>query len=102
MPEIVEYGSEGGALLRNEAYVRKQKSEGMEEMAEREREIEVRSLSGESTTVSISENKTIEDLKLLLIQTFPPASNSPNFHLFFKASFFFISLSFYCFSFFNF
>eukprot|EP00261_Vitis_vinifera_P040946 XP_019082189.1 PREDICTED: uncharacterized protein LOC100257644 isoform X5 [Vitis vinifera] len=56
----------------------------MEEMAEREREIEVRSLSGESTTVSISENKTIEDLKLLLIQTFPPASNSPNFHLFFK------------------
>ncbi|RVW20654.1 putative ATP-dependent helicase YprA [Vitis vinifera] len=77
--EIVEYGSEGGALLRNEAYVRKQKSEGMEEMAEREREIEVRSLSGESTTVSISENKTIEDLKLLLIQTFPPASNSPIF-----------------------
>ncbi|CBI15349.3 unnamed protein product, partial [Vitis vinifera] len=58
----------------------------MEEMAEREREIEVRSLSGESTTVSISENKTIEDLKLLLIQTFPPASNSPNFHLFFKGA----------------
>ncbi|WKA08273.1 hypothetical protein VitviT2T_026010 [Vitis vinifera] len=55
-------------------------------MAEREREIEVRSLSGESTTVSISENKTIEDLKLLLIQTFPPASNSPNFHLFFKGA----------------
>ncbi|XP_052179603.1 uncharacterized protein LOC127792955 [Diospyros lotus] len=48
-----------------------------------EREIQVRSLSGESITVSISPSKTIRDLKLLLSQMFPPAT-SPNFHLFLK------------------
>ncbi|XP_020537574.1 uncharacterized ATP-dependent helicase YprA isoform X2 [Jatropha curcas] len=53
-------------------------------MAEEEREIEVRTLTGESTTVFIGPNKTISDLKLLLTLTFPPASSSPNFHLFFK------------------
>ncbi|XP_021674858.2 uncharacterized protein LOC110660749 isoform X3 [Hevea brasiliensis] len=53
-------------------------------MAEEEREIEVRTLSGESSKVSIAANKTIRDLKLLLVRTFPPASSSPNFHLFFK------------------
>ncbi|KAM7471215.1 hypothetical protein LguiA_009398 [Lonicera macranthoides] len=47
-------------------------------------EIHVRSLSGESTNVSISPNKTILDLKLLLKNSFPPALTSPNFHLFFK------------------
>ena len=100
MSEIVEYGSEGcrGSFLRNEASLQNPKSEAIEEMAERQWEIEVRSLSGESTTVFISENKTIEDLKLLLIRTFPPASHSPNFHLFFQASFF-ISLMFFLFSF---
>ncbi|XP_015572042.2 uncharacterized ATP-dependent helicase YprA isoform X1 [Ricinus communis] len=48
------------------------------------REIEVRTLSGESTTVSIATNRTISDLKLLLTTVFPTASSSPNFHLFFK------------------
>ncbi|KAL7161138.1 hypothetical protein ACSBR2_041739 [Camellia fascicularis] len=51
---------------------------------EGESEIQVRSLTGESTILSISPNKTIQHLKLLLTQTFPPASNSPNFHLFLK------------------
>ncbi|XP_016545610.2 uncharacterized ATP-dependent helicase YprA isoform X2 [Capsicum annuum] len=46
--------------------------------------MEVRSLSGESITVPISPNETIQQLKLLLKQAFPPASISPNFHLFFK------------------
>ena len=55
--------------------------------AEGNREIQVRTITGESTTVSISSHSTIEDLKkLLLNQSFLPASNSPNFHLFFKAS----------------
>ncbi|XP_059640822.1 uncharacterized protein LOC132282982 isoform X2 [Cornus florida] len=53
-------------------------------MGESEREIEVRSLSGESTTISLHPNTTIQELKLLLKQNFPPASNSSNFHLFFK------------------
>ncbi|XP_030939060.1 uncharacterized protein LOC115963945 isoform X4 [Quercus lobata] len=53
--------------------------------AEGNREIQVRTITGESTTVSISSHSTIEDLKkLLLNQSFLPASNSPNFHLFFK------------------
>lgn len=57
-----------------------------ERMAEHEKEgeIEVRTLSGESTMVTISPDKTINHLKLFLTQTFPPASSSPNFHLFFK------------------
>ncbi|KAK6148650.1 hypothetical protein DH2020_019562 [Rehmannia glutinosa] len=48
------------------------------------REIEVRSLTGESIRVSIEPNKTVQDLKLLLKQSFSPASSSPNFHLFLK------------------
>lgn len=52
-----------------------------------EREIEVRSLTGESTLVSISHTKTIQELKLLLIQAFPPATaTSPHFHLFLKGA----------------
>ncbi|KAL6541223.1 hypothetical protein OROHE_010931 [Orobanche hederae] len=51
---------------------------------ESEREIEVRSLTGESIRVSIEPNKTIEDLKFLLQHTFSPASSIPNFHLFLK------------------
>ncbi|GER38598.1 dead box ATP-dependent RNA helicase [Striga asiatica] len=50
-----------------------------------EREIEVRSLTGETIRALIGANKTVEDLKLLLKHTFPPASSSPNFHLFLKA-----------------
>ncbi|XP_011014690.1 PREDICTED: putative ATP-dependent helicase hrq1 isoform X9 [Populus euphratica] len=47
---------------------------------EREVEIEIRTLTGESTKVRISSKKMVNDLKLLLIH----ASSSPNFHLFFK------------------
>ncbi|GMH17030.1 hypothetical protein Nepgr_018871 [Nepenthes gracilis] len=53
-------------------------------MEEKVREIEVRSLSGESTTLSISPNKIVQDLKLHLIQCFHPAASSPNFHLFLR------------------
>ncbi|XP_043716898.1 uncharacterized protein LOC122664927 [Telopea speciosissima] len=58
-------------------------------MAETEREIrpvQVRSLAGESTTISISPISTIEELKLKLKESFLPAKNSPNFHLFFKGT----------------
>ncbi|XP_009607305.1 uncharacterized protein LOC107788816 isoform X1 [Nicotiana tabacum] len=53
-------------------------------MEESETSLEVRSLMGESVIVSVSPDKTIQELKQLLKQTFPPASNSPNFHLFLK------------------
>ncbi|XP_021757197.1 uncharacterized protein LOC110722235 [Chenopodium quinoa] len=49
-----------------------------------EREISVRSLSGESITISISSTKTIADLKLILKNRFPPASSSSDFHLFLR------------------
>ncbi|KAJ0709007.1 putative Ubiquitin-like domain-containing protein [Helianthus annuus] len=55
-------------------------------MDERETEIEVRTLTGETITVSISSNRTIQDLKLLLKQIFPPAASSPNFHLLHKGT----------------
>ncbi|XP_075479197.1 uncharacterized protein LOC142520108 isoform X2 [Primulina tabacum] len=48
------------------------------------REIEVRSLTGESVRVRIDPNKTVQDLKLLLKQCFSPATSSSNFHLFLK------------------
>ncbi|XP_020548694.1 uncharacterized protein LOC105158042 isoform X2 [Sesamum indicum] len=48
------------------------------------REIEVRSLMGESIRVSIEQNKTVQELKLLLKQSFSPAAASSNFHLFLK------------------
>ncbi|XAR63839.1 DNA helicase [Bertholletia excelsa] len=53
-------------------------------MGQSEREIEVRCLTGESIILSISPDKTIRDLKLLLTESFLPASSSSNFHLFFK------------------
>ncbi|KAI3726829.1 hypothetical protein L1987_66635 [Smallanthus sonchifolius] len=49
-------------------------------------EIEIRTLAGESITVSISSNRTIQELKLLLKQIFPPAASSPNFHLLLKGT----------------
>jgi hypothetical protein len=58
------------------------------------REIQVRTITGETTTVWVPTNSTIEELKLLLKQSFLPASNSPNFHLFFKARPIIVSL--YC------
>ncbi|OMO52842.1 hypothetical protein CCACVL1_29059 [Corchorus capsularis] len=48
--------------------------------------IEVRTLSGESTVITTSPDKTINDFKLLLKLSFPPASSSPNFHLFYKGT----------------
>uniref|UniRef100_A0A7N0TFF9 Uncharacterized protein n=1 Tax=Kalanchoe fedtschenkoi TaxID=63787 RepID=A0A7N0TFF9_KALFE len=51
-----------------------------------DRELEVRSLTGESIIVSISASKTVEDLKELLQQKFKPASVYPNFHLYFKGT----------------
>ncbi|KAL4584143.1 hypothetical protein LXL04_008733 [Taraxacum kok-saghyz] len=55
-------------------------------MEERETEIEVRALTGETITVSISSSRTIQELKLLLKQIFPPATTSSNFHLFLKGT----------------
>ncbi|XP_022135057.1 uncharacterized protein LOC111007140 isoform X2 [Momordica charantia] len=55
-------------------------------MEESEREIRIRTLTGESLTVVISGSRTIDDLKLLLRRNFPSATNSPNFHLFSKGS----------------
>lgn len=52
--------------------------------SENEWEIEVRSLNGESITVSIEPNKTVQDLKTILKNQFHPAASSPNFHLFLK------------------
>lgn len=49
-----------------------------------DREIEIRTLSGESIAVHFPFTRTVQDLKLLLHQIFSPATNSPNFHLFFK------------------
>ncbi|KAK7304222.1 hypothetical protein RJT34_15349 [Clitoria ternatea] len=49
------------------------------------KQIEIRALTGESITVPITPTTTIQHLKLVLNHSFPPATNSPNFHLFFKA-----------------
>ncbi|XP_038983505.1 uncharacterized ATP-dependent helicase YprA-like isoform X1 [Phoenix dactylifera] len=49
-----------------------------------EKEIEIRSLNGESMIVSIAGHRSIGELKALLKESFLPAKNSPNFHLFFK------------------
>ncbi|XP_024012105.1 uncharacterized protein LOC18018302 [Eutrema salsugineum] len=48
--------------------------------------ISVRTLSGESTIVPISSDATIHELKIALQSSFPPASSSPNFHLYFKGT----------------
>lgn len=55
-------------------------------MEERETEIEVRTLTGETITVSISSSRTIQELKFLLKQKFPHATTSSNFHLFLKGT----------------
>ncbi|EOA22920.1 hypothetical protein CARUB_v10003654mg [Capsella rubella] len=44
----------------------------------------VRSINGESTTIHVSSDETIHDLKVALKSSFPPASSSPIFHLYFK------------------
>ncbi|WVZ21227.1 hypothetical protein V8G54_008549 [Vigna mungo] len=48
-------------------------------------EIQIRALTGESITLLVTPTTTLHHLKLLLRQSFPPATTSPNFHLFFKA-----------------
>lgn len=53
---------------------------------QRKIEIQVRSLTGESINVPVEAEDTVQQLKLLLKQNFPPASNSPNFHLFLKVT----------------
>ncbi|KAM6569423.1 hypothetical protein CsatB_017408 [Cannabis sativa] len=53
-------------------------------MAETVQDIVVRTLSGESTIVSLPADSTIEHLKILLRQNFPAATRYPNFHLYFK------------------
>ncbi|XP_058070568.1 ATP-dependent helicase hrq1 isoform X2 [Magnolia sinica] len=53
---------------------------------ERNIEIQVRSLDGESATVSVSPDCSIKDIKSLLMESFLPAKNSPNFHLFCKGA----------------
>ncbi|KAF5177122.1 Atp-dependent helicase hrq1 [Thalictrum thalictroides] len=55
-------------------------------MAENEKQIQIRTLYGESTTISIPSNRSIQDLKLLLVLIFIPAKTCPNFHLFFKGA----------------
>lgn len=59
----------------------------MDDRSGKERDIEVRSLMGDSIRVSIEPSKTIQDLKLHLKQCFSPAASSPDFHLFFKATY---------------
>ncbi|XP_024633112.1 uncharacterized ATP-dependent helicase YprA isoform X2 [Medicago truncatula] len=51
-----------------------------------EKEIQIRTLTGESITLHITRSSTVQQLKLLLNHSFPPATNSPNFHLFFKGN----------------
>lgn len=48
------------------------------------REIEVRSLMGDSVRVPIEPSDTVQDLKRRLRQCFPPAASAPDFHLFLK------------------
>ncbi|KAL5993781.1 hypothetical protein ACLOJK_038138, partial [Asimina triloba] len=49
-------------------------------------DIQVRTLDGESITVSISSDCSIKDLKSLLRESFVPAKHSPDFHLFCKGA----------------
>ncbi|KAG9443551.1 hypothetical protein H6P81_014891 [Aristolochia fimbriata] len=48
------------------------------------KDVEVRSLDGQSTRVSVSLDCTVGELKSMLKEFFPPAKTSPNFHLYHK------------------
>ncbi|XP_058723095.1 uncharacterized protein LOC131594917 isoform X2 [Vicia villosa] len=50
------------------------------------KEIQIRTLTGDSITLHITPTATVQHLKLLLNHSFSPATNSPNFHLFFKGN----------------
>ncbi|CAI8589588.1 unnamed protein product [Vicia faba] len=50
------------------------------------KEIQIRTLTGDSITLHINPTATVQHLKLLLNHSFSPATNSPNFHLFFKGN----------------
>ncbi|XP_045812887.1 uncharacterized ATP-dependent helicase YprA isoform X2 [Trifolium pratense] len=58
----------------------------MEESNQNEIQIQIRTLTGESIILHITPSATVQHLKLLLNNSFPPATNSPNFHLFFKGN----------------
>ncbi|XP_020090142.1 uncharacterized protein LOC109711479 isoform X2 [Ananas comosus] len=51
-----------------------------------EREVEIRTLDGELITIMISRDRSIRELKAILKESFLPAKNCPNFHLFFKGA----------------
>ncbi|PKA61058.1 DEAD-box ATP-dependent RNA helicase 17 [Apostasia shenzhenica] len=51
-----------------------------------ERRIEIRTIGGESTTVLISPDRWVRDLKALLRESFSTAIKSTNFHLFLKGA----------------
>ncbi|OAY76731.1 ATP-dependent helicase HRQ1 [Ananas comosus] len=51
-----------------------------------EREVEIRTLDGELITLMISRDRSIRELKAILKESFLPAKNCPNFHLFFKGA----------------
>ncbi|XP_068668097.1 uncharacterized protein [Aristolochia californica] len=53
-------------------------------MEEKRIDVEVRSLDGQTTRVSVSSDCTFGELKALLKEFFPPAKTSPNFHLYYK------------------
>ncbi|KAG8079800.1 hypothetical protein GUJ93_ZPchr0007g5786 [Zizania palustris] len=55
-------------------------------MAQVERELQVRSLDGRSTVVTLSAAASVKDLKAALRSSFPPAQVSPSFHLFLKGT----------------
>ncbi|KAJ4755387.1 ATP-dependent helicase HRQ1 [Rhynchospora pubera] len=51
-----------------------------------EKVVQIRTLDGQSITIKAPPDRLIRDLKLLLVESFLPAKNCPNFHLFFKGS----------------
>lgn len=72
--------------MRVEQRVARRRAEDMSEREREQRGIAVRTLDGECSSVSISPNCTIKDLKSILKESFPPAHRYPNFHLFFKVT----------------
>ncbi|XP_078155045.1 UBQ, helicase-c and DEAD-like helicase domain-containing protein isoform X2 [Carex rostrata] len=51
-----------------------------------EKVVQIRTLGGESIAIKATLDSSIRDLKLLLKESFLPAKNCPNFHLFFQGS----------------
>ncbi|KAJ3673082.1 hypothetical protein LUZ60_006456 [Juncus effusus] len=55
-------------------------------MENKEAQLQIRTLNGESTSINAPSDTSIRDLKLVLKDSFLPAKHCPNFHLFFKGS----------------